>query len=205
MMNKASIRHLLLDLGGVLYEIDIAKTVQTYNGLRHPGAPEIDYSKASQHAFFDQLDQGKIEIDDFAKGLRDAYQLDAELDLVKQIWMDLLIGVLPGRADDMEQLAQYYNIALLSNTSRFHHDFYREACDPMFRHMDHLFFSFDMGLRKPDAEIYLAALTQMGWKAEETLFVDDSWTNIEAAQQLGIQTYWMETHDHWQGLMTALV
>ncbi len=200
----ASVRNLLLDLGGVLYDIDIGKTVQAYDRLRKPGTPDIDYGKASQHKFFSQLDRGQIEIDEFAQGLTEAYQLNADLDAVKHIWLELLIGVFPGRAKDIEYLARACNIALLSNTSRYHRDHYWEQCEPMFRHMDHLFFSFEMGLRKPDPQIYLQALEQMNWKAGETLFVDDSYVNIEAADKLGLQTFWVETPEKWQELMASL-
>ena len=62
----------------------------------------------------------------------------------------------------------------------------------MFAAMDHLFFSFDLNLCKPDSSIYLTALDKMGWKASETLFLDDSLSNIEGAQALGIQTLWVE-------------
>lgn len=204
MTQFSTVRNLLIDLGGVLYEIDIQSTVDGYTAMKKLGAPDIDYGKSSQHEFFSELDRGEIEIDTFAQGLKDAYHLQGDLEAIKKIWLDLLIGVLPNRAEDIGELAGKYSIALLSNTSRYHHDFYREACEPMFRHMDHLFFSFDMGLRKPDPAIYTTALSQMGWRAEETLFIDDSKINIDAAAALGIQTFWMETHDHWQELMGNL-
>lgn len=205
MFTPSTVKNLLLDLGGVLYAIDIDSTVVAYSALREEGAPEIDYGKASQHEFFSQLDRGEIEIDEFAEGLRTAYHLDTDLETIKKIWMDLLIGVIPGRIEEVKRLATRYNIALLSNTSRYHHDFYREACDPMFREMDHLFFSFDMGLRKPDPAIYQEAIRHMGWEEGETLFVDDSKVNIVAADEEGIQTYWMETHDHWAAMADALM
>lgn len=65
----------------------------------------------------------------------------------------VLIGVFPGREAEVAQLAQTFNIALLSNTSRFNRDHYTEECEPVFWHIDQLFFSFDMGLRKPDPTI----------------------------------------------------
>lgn len=205
MFTAATVKNLLLDLGGVLYAIDIDSTVEAYSALREAGAPPIDYGKASQHEFFSQLDRGEIEIDEFAEGLRKAYRLDTDLETIKKIWVDLLIGVIPGRIEEVKKLATKYNIALLSNTSKYHHGFYREACEPMFREMDHLFFSFDMSLRKPDPAIYQEALRQMNWEAGETLFVDDSKVNIVTADAEGIQTYWMETHDHWAAMSEALM
>lgn len=202
---KSPVHYLLFDLGGVLYDIDIQRTVAAYTQLQRPGADPIDYGKSSQHEAFSLLDCGQIDIDGFAEFLRDTYQLEAGIEQIKAIWLDLLIGVFPGRAEDLAKLALRYRIALLSNTSRFHHDHYRPACEPMFRQMDHLFFSFDLALRKPDPAIYLTSLSLAGWEPQHTLFVDDSKTNIEAAAALGIQTFWMETPDHWEVLMNNLL
>lgn len=205
MVYTDSIQNLLLDLGGVLYAIDIETTVRQYAALREKGAPPVDYDKSSQHECFSQLDRGEIDIDEFAEGIRVAYRLNTDLETIKDIWSNLLIGVIPGRIESVKKLSRIYNIALLSNTSRFHHAHYHQACQPMFAEMDHLFFSFDMGLRKPDPLIYQEAINQMDWKAGETLFVDDSKVNIEAARKEGIQTFWMETHDHWDVLTNELL
>jgi putative hydrolase of the HAD superfamily len=62
-----------------------------------------------------------------------------------------------------------------------------------------------MGVRKPDPEIYLRALAHAGWKAEETLFADDSQANIEAAQALGLQTWWIREHEDFDRMAEALL
>lgn len=48
--------------------------------------------------------------------------------------------------------------------------------------------SFEVGLAKPEPEIYRVALEQLGAAPASTLFVDDRLENIETARELGIQT-----------------
>jgi putative hydrolase of the HAD superfamily len=45
-----------------------------------------------------------------------------------------------------------------------------------------------MGLRKPSIEPFIQILENHGLEAAETVFIDDTLKNIEAAQQVGIQT-----------------
>ena len=161
----------------------------------------INFSKKGQHEYFSLLDCGQISIEEFGQGLKDAYSLEGTVAEINQIWMELLIGVIPGRIEQVAKLSESYNLALLSNTSRFHKEHYAPQCKPMFDKMDHLFFSFDMGVRKPGKEIYLQALEAAGWKAEETLFLDDSKNNIETANSLGIKTHWIETYDDFEEMM----
>lgn len=191
-LSMASLQNLLIDLGGVLYQIDIEATLARYAAMQPQDARKISFSKSEQHEVFSQLDCGTISIDDFALTLKTDYALTGSLEEIKQIWMDLLIGVFPGRIAQIKALAQTYRLALLSNTSRFHFDHYAPQCEEMFGEMEHVFTSFNLGERKPDAIIYQKALEQAGWKAEETLFLDDSRTNIEAATACGLQTWWVE-------------
>ena len=62
---------------------------------------------------------------------------------------------------------------------------YREF-DALF---DKSYFSFAVHMTKPDPRFFEFVLDQHGMKPEETLFIDDTKTNIEAAQKLGIHTY----------------
>ncbi len=49
-----------------------------------------------------------------------------------------------------------------------------------------VFVSYDLGLLKPDVEIFKLVLQKLGAKPEEVIFVDDKLKNVEAAQSLGI-------------------
>jgi putative hydrolase of the HAD superfamily len=51
---------------------------------------------------------------------------------------------------------------------------------------DCLVFSSEVGLIKPDLEIYRHSLRALQAEAEETLFIDDREANVQAAGQLGI-------------------
>ena len=41
-------------------------------------------------------------------------------------------------------------------------------------------------MRKPDPAVFAHALDLLGWRAADTLFVDDSFANVQAARRLGI-------------------
>ena len=52
---------------------------------------------------------------------------------------------------------------------------------------DHLFLSHEMQLAKPDPRIFYEVIETTGIKPEETLFLDDSRSNIETAKNIGFQ------------------
>jgi putative hydrolase of the HAD superfamily len=52
---------------------------------------------------------------------------------------------------------------------------------------DVLVWSCQLGIVKPNPEIYRHTLAELGTQPEETLFIDDKRPNVEAARALGIQ------------------
>jgi putative hydrolase of the HAD superfamily len=54
-----------------------------------------------------------------------------------------------------------------------------------------------MQVCKPNAEIYTKTLKMGGFKPEETLFVDDSITNIKAAEAVGIHGLHVNANEDW--------
>jgi putative hydrolase of the HAD superfamily len=87
---------------------------------------------------------------------------------------------------------QSYNIFLLSNTNVTHvrafektlMDTHAVANLQSFFHK--VYYSCDIGLRKPDAEIFRFVLADNGLKPDETVFIDDTLMHVEAARSLGI-------------------
>lgn len=184
----AQIRNLLIDLGDVLYAINPQHTQKRWQAMASQ-SDGVDFTKEQQHELFSKLDKGEIEIEDLADGLIDSYKLQAPREEVILAWKELLTGVIPGRIEAIQKLSKQYQLALLSNTNAYHYSVFKDECEPIFSMLDHVFLSFEMGMRKPDAEIYETALETAGWKAAETLFLDDSRPNIAGAAAIGIQTW----------------
>lgn len=55
-------------------------------------------------------------------------------------------------------------------------------------YFEKMYLSYEMKLAKPDIRIFEKVLENSSLVPEETLFVDDSPVNLEAAQKLGIKT-----------------
>ena len=54
------------------------------------------------------------------------------------------------------------------------------------------FYSHELGMRKPDAEVFEFILEQEGIPAHELLFIDDSEQHVESANTLGINSMLLE-------------
>ena len=54
------------------------------------------------------------------------------------------------------------------------------------KHFDSLIFSCRTGSVKPEKHIYEACLSELGLKAEECIFIDDSEINISGAEAIGL-------------------
>jgi HAD superfamily hydrolase (TIGR01509 family) len=93
--------------------------------------------------------------------------------------------------DTIKQLKNSnYKIALLSNgnASFFERKIYTDY--PNFKNFfDEIIISSEIGIVKPDKEIYLQALKKINSKPEESLFIDDSQTNVDGALNVGMEGF----------------
>ncbi len=199
-------RNLLLDLGGVLYGVDYTRTVQALQALAASnGMPPVQYSQAMQEAVFDQFEMGKISPEAFRAQLRPrlgASVTDAELDTA---WNAMLLGPLPGRVELLQSLRASLPVALLSNTNAIHWAQVGHEIDPFRPHLDQVLASYALGMRKPNADIFLHALAALGWHADETLFVDDSIQHVHGAQAVGLHAWHLQDADDLFRLRDVLV
>ena len=75
--------------------------------------------------------------------------------------------------------------AILSNMSRYVANCLRQIAK-WFELFDHLCFSGEIGIAKPDHAIYHLCLKALGVPASQALFIDDREVNIAAAQSVGM-------------------
>jgi putative hydrolase of the HAD superfamily len=102
------------------------------------------------------------------------------------------VGFYPGATDALAELrALGFSLGLLSNataTTAF-------VVSPLHLRdrLDKLVFSYEVGVAKPDAEIYAKALARAGGRVEESLFVGDGANReLDAAAALGFKTLRMD-------------
>ncbi len=91
------------------------------------------------------------------------------------------------------ELSKKFSLVLLSNQIQARGAYLRTHED--FRSFSHVFFSHEIGLRKPDENIFQYALDRISKTPSECLFIDDTAENIESASALGLQTYWYQNEN----------
>ncbi|OGN09747.1 MAG: hypothetical protein A3C61_02985 [Candidatus Yanofskybacteria bacterium RIFCSPHIGHO2_02_FULL_39_10] len=77
--------------------------------------------------------------------------------------------------------------ALITNMNPFHAAYIRRKYPEIFNGFDYNFISCEEGIVKPNPEAWIRTLDHLGFKAEETIFIDDFIDNIEECCKLGIK------------------
>ena len=186
--------HLLFDFGGVLIDLDYDATPAALRRLSRAGST-VEYSQARQAELFDRFETGHLSPAGFRDGLRRSYDLDATDEQLDAAWHAMLLDVPAERLALIGELrARGHQTALLSNTNALHiAEINRRLAGRYgFKHgiadvLDRVFYSQEVGLRKPGEEIFRHALDEMGWQAVDTLFIEDSPQHVATARRLGLR------------------
>jgi putative hydrolase of the HAD superfamily len=136
----------------------------------------------------DELDHGTITIPEYWS------RVGADLGLafgpaqVQRLWaadFRSWISVEPGSIDILHDLfAGGTRIALLSNAGFDFGDAFRRA--PFGRYFEQVFISAELGLLKPDPEIYRHVARELGIEPAEMVFIDNKKVNVEGAESIGV-------------------
>jgi glucose-1-phosphatase len=188
------IKNLILDLGGVLIDIDYQKTA---NAFKNMGLIQFDemYSQFSSNKLFEKLETGRISNPDFYTALQEILPVPITETRIEAAWNAMLLHFRLKSLQALEALSSKYGLYLLSNTNSIHHTafskrFTEETGKPLLDgYFTKAYYSHQIGLRKPNADIYTYVLQDANLNAAETLFIDDSINNIEGAAALGIHTH----------------
>jgi putative hydrolase of the HAD superfamily len=189
-----NIQNIIFDLGGVIINLDIQRTINAMNKLA-PVAFERYYTQAAQSQLFNELDKGTITGEKFFRELKKELNYRGkEQDLI-DAWNAMLLDVPEHRLDTLVNAKQNYNTFLLSNTNEphievFERDLYNDHGVKNFQdYFDKVYYSCRVGMRKPDKEIFELVLKENDLDPTETVFIDDSIQHVQGAGECGIKAY----------------
>ncbi len=187
----------ILDLGGVILNIDYLLTRKAFEEL---GIKDFDsmYSQAEADKLFQKLEKGTITSPMFFDDLRTCVGLNIADDEITTAWNAMLLDFRETTLGYLENLSKKYRLFLLSNTNSIHLEEFQKIYRKKVRAQDFesyfetAYYSFAIGMRKPDLEIYQFVLRENELDPEKTIFIDDSKQNVGAAVAAGMQGILLE-------------
>jgi glucose-1-phosphatase len=182
------IKNIILDFGGVLYDIEPNRTILAFKQL----STNIDLQFDIEYLYSNYInpyEKGVITSKEFRVSMMSNLALDIDDLNFDKAWNATLIGIFEDSINAVTKLKEKFNVILLSNTNQIHFDYFSRDCGSLFSLFDNCYFSHQIGFVKPEPDCFNYVLNKMNYKPEESLFVDDSQLNITAAATIGLNTF----------------
>lgn len=141
----------------------------------------------------EKLETGIIKEEEFLKGIQQKIP-NSTLDEIKDAW-NAGIGEFPlYRLEFLQKLSENYRLFLLSNTDPIHIEKFEQDAGASFysdfyQCFEKVYFSHEIGVRKPDEEAYYYLINKHEIQPKRTLFIDDKDFNTNAAEVLGFHVW----------------
>lgn len=189
----AEVDVIVFDLGGVILDVDLRRSVEALKALNAEGVGVQDVLAENASVFRD-LELGLVTPEEFTRAFRECYPAargvsDAG---IWDAWNAMLMPFDAERVELLRGLGRQGRVCLLSNTNLPHRIRFRELfCERFEGGFDALFeqcyYSDELHLCKPDPEIFRHVAARIGVAPGHILFIDDNAANIAAARSEGWQ------------------
>ncbi|MFI3261314.1 MAG: HAD family phosphatase [Rikenellaceae bacterium] len=191
---------IIFDLGNVLLDIDIQRSIDAFMALNIVGLKPEDVFPSPLKIFKD-YETGKVSTMQFFDFFKEKYGVkNVEEENFWAAWNVLLNNFDPKRIELLQKLGKNHDLYLLSNTNAEHVRFIGEMFRKQFKYefcslFKRCFYSNEVKCRKPDAEIYQKLIDQTGIIPEKSLFIDDLEANVIGARRCGINSYCLKQNE----------
>jgi putative hydrolase of the HAD superfamily len=181
------IKAIIFDFGGVCVSESIS---EIYGGLaKSIGGITGPQLYAESRGDANKLSKGEITMHDFWVAVSKNLNKKIDPEKTAKTWLGLHIKYTKVKEDVMDiisSLKKRYKVALLSNVIKMYSEQHRKS--NRYSMFDPVILSDEVGMRKPEKEIYELTLNKLGMKADECVFIDDKERNIIPAREMGFKT-----------------
>ena len=196
MENCAEIKNIIFDLCGPIITIDLAML----NGkLREYGVGEEDpYRHLVRCGLTDQFEQRQITPREFCERVREELCCNLSDEQIFDSWNTLISRFPKSNCELLRKVHKNYRTYVLSNSdevnAEYFSDYLREHGDMGFPEgaIDRIYYSCELGVRKPSPEAFIRLIEREGIRAEETLHIDDTRRHCEGAREAGLKSIYLD-------------
>lgn len=182
------INTLIFDFGDVFINLDKDGAMKNALNLF-----ELESFPEELIAINSLYEQGLLSTEEFIEFYEDNFP-NLTQEIILEAWNYILKDFPKHRLDFIQNLAKEkkYKLILLSNTNELHINWIKEDVNfyEDFKNCFHQFYlSHEIGLRKPNANIFQFVIEQNNLKPESCLFIDDTKENTDMASEIGFSTW----------------
>ena len=203
-----NIDNIIFDLGNVILNIDYQNTIDAFEKIGVPNA-SIFYSKSSQLNIFNQLETGRISKQNFILEIQ-KFVPKASASQIINAWNAILEDLPNERLEILKNIKDKFSIFLLSNTNTIHIEkiidkLGKKKYEEFYNLFDKVYYSHEVKLRKPNADIFKLVIKENCLSIKNTLFIDDSIQHIESAKKIGLKTYHLDGNETIESIFPDII
>ena len=184
---------IFFDLFGVLLGINQSVVIQYLSKLTD--TPYLKTREITMGEPYMRLERGEIifqeYVEDITALLPNGDRINA--DRLRNVWMNSKVGEMPA-VSLLEELQKKYEVWVISNTTEAH----IKSLQSQFVFLNSfngIITSERAGTHKPQPNIFNFALVEANTDVASSLFIDDSYSNVETAESLGIISHYYTSFD----------
>ena len=182
------IKNIVFDFGDIFINLDKKLFAEELQKLH------ISQESEEMLPILQQYEMGLVSTDKFLTFFEE--RLHVSQDKLKRAWNSILLDFPKERLRFIQNLSESkkYRLFLLSNTNDLHISWIQknwgmEQYNAFKICFEQFYLSHEINLRKPNNNIYEFVLTTNDLAPKETLFIDDTKENTDAAKALGIHIW----------------
>jgi FMN phosphatase YigB (HAD superfamily) len=183
-MSECVVDFVLFDLGGVLIELGGMESFQKLAGL---DSEEEMWERWLGCPWVRRFETGGCSPQEFSEGIVAEWQLRVPPDRFMETFEAWPIGPFTGSVELLADVQEFVPVGCCSNTNAVHWGSQSREW-PILEMFDYTFLSFELGLVKPDREMFAAVAEAVPADRDRVLFLDDVALNTDAARSFGFRS-----------------
>ena len=173
---------IFFDIGKVILPFDIRIATKAFEKECRVSSEEIVHRIFGNSLDLD-FEGGKISPEEFYHEVKKRVGLNVSYNHFASLWNNIF-SENKKVSELVRQLKRTYPMAIISNTNILHFEFIYKNF-PIIREIGQFILSYQVGVRKPDPEIYQMALARFRVPPQRALYVDDREDFVLVARRLG--------------------
>jgi len=179
------LKTIIFDLGNVIAFFDHRRGLERLRPFSPLSVDEM-YQSVYVGEIEDRIERGANSPETFLRDVHKLWQLRCDVDFLGHAVGDVFQAN-PETCELVPRLRERYRILLGSNTNAVHARRFLVQFADVFKHFHQLVLSYEIGVRKPEADFFHTCQRYANARPAECVFIDDLMANVEGARSFGFQ------------------